>query len=119
MRAGADDRAVADVVAVVPGAQAEDALEQALLDAAVGRQDPGDVLEAADRGVDRRLQLGDLPLVLDQLELGDHPGQLAVAAAGAGRARRPGRPGRRWGRGRAAPGCGPAREPASAGPSSP
>jgi hypothetical protein len=65
---------------LTPGAHAEDALQQPLLDAAVGRQHAGHVLEAADGRVDRLLQLRDLPLVLDQLELGEELGQLAVAA---------------------------------------
>ncbi len=82
MLTGADDRAVADVVAVVPGAQPEDPLQQPLGDPAVGRQHPRHVLEAPYGGVHRLLELGDLPLVLDQLQLADRGGQLPVTLGG-------------------------------------
>src|SRR5690606_1152456 len=75
------DREVAEVVALAPRPQREYAFEQALVDRAVRRQHPGDVLEAADRRVDRRLQLSDLPLVLDQAELGEAFGELAIPVA--------------------------------------
>ena len=81
VRAGADDGVVPQAVAVVPGAQPEHPLDQPLGDRPVGRQHPGHVLEAADGDLDRLTQLGDLPLVLDQLQLGERGGQLGVPGA--------------------------------------
>ncbi len=68
-----DDRRIAQFVALVAGPELEDAFEQPFGDRSVGRQDPGDVLETTHGGVDRVLQLGDLPLVLDQAKLGQGP----------------------------------------------
>ena len=66
VRPGRGDRAVADVVALDAGAQEEGALDLALGGGLGLRQRPDDVFEAAHGGVDGLLQLGDLPVVLDQ-----------------------------------------------------
>ena len=91
--AATDDRVVADVVAHGAGATEERALEPAL---AVAQHvvPVGDrVLEAQRRGVAGGLQLPDLPGVLDQPQLGGHPGQVAVGGQVAGLGRGAGQSG--------------------------
>ena len=80
VRAGCGDRAVADVVAVEPGAGREDALDDALAAHLGGdaRQLADDLGEAALRRVDRGAHLGELELVLHEAELGEHAGELGV-----------------------------------------
>jgi hypothetical protein len=81
VRAGGADAAVADVVAVDPGPQPEDALQPALARLAGPRQRAHDVLEAGDRRVDGVLELRDLVLVLDQPQLGQERDSSASAAS--------------------------------------
>jgi hypothetical protein len=79
VRAATDDRVVADVVAHGPGPAEERALDPplAVLEDAVPL---GDGVGEAERGdVAGGLELGDLPVVLDQPHLGDHPGEVGVA----------------------------------------
>ena len=82
MRAGRADRAVADVVALDPGAQEEGALDPALRGGLGLVEDLDDVLEAAGGGVARLLQLADLELVLDQPQFGQEDLQLGVPLRG-------------------------------------
>ena len=69
------DRLVADVVALDPGAEVEDALHHPLSLLHRLREGPHHVLEAADRRRHRPLQHPDLVVVLDQAQLAQLPGQ--------------------------------------------
>ena len=76
--AAADDRVVAHVVAHRPGPALEGALDPALAVLEHLLPLPDAVLEAEGGDVARLLQLGDLPVVLDQPELTDHPLEVLV-----------------------------------------
>src|SRR6266581_6947865 len=86
VQARADDRRVADSVALHPGASPERAFEPALSAlAATYQQDgqfAGDVGETESGSVARVLQPGDLPRVLDQPQLVEHLAELVAVAAG-------------------------------------
>jgi hypothetical protein len=76
--ATADDRVVADVVAHRPGAAVEGPLDPALTELEHLPPLPDAVLEAERGDVAGLLELGDLPVVLDEPELTDHPLQVRV-----------------------------------------
>src|SRR5262249_58250315 len=80
MAPGRGDRAVADVVPRAARAQVEHALARALAARAPQRADNG--LEAASGGVDRRLELAQLELVLDEAHLRQRRGERPVLVAG-------------------------------------
>ncbi len=83
VRPGGHDAVVAGRVALQPGPQAEDALQVALAARVAERlgERAYDVLEAARGRVHGRLQLADLPLVLDQPQLRQERLQLRVTLA--------------------------------------
>ena len=80
--AAADDRVVADVVAHGAGAAEERALDPALTHLQDAVPLPDAVLEAEGGDVAGLGQLVDLPLVLDQAQLGEELGDLRVRGGG-------------------------------------
>ena len=129
--AGRDDRTVADVVALEPGAPPEGTFDPPLTGVFGGVQFAHDVGEAAHAGIGGQRQLRNLPVVLYQPKVGQRCGEVVVVRPGralaprrpalgcgqhragpAGRLRRPGlrRDGRRRGvRPARCPGTGPGR----------
>lgn len=79
VRPGRSDRAVADIVAFHAGPQEEGAFNVAFRGGLGLRQRPDDVFEAADRGVDGPLELGDLPVVFDETRVVQEDRELFVA----------------------------------------
>ena len=78
MRAAADDRVVADVVAHRAGAAVEGALDPALAELEHLVPLAHRVLEAERGDVAGLLELADLPVVLDQPQLGDDAAEFVV-----------------------------------------
>ena len=84
MPAAAHDGVVADLVAHRARPPEEGALEPALAVLEDARPLAHAVLEPERGDVAGGLELGDLPRVLDQAELGEHPGEVGVAGVVAG-----------------------------------